>query len=154
MINKHSRDSSRTRSRKRRECIVRRTCYAVVALMMITAGSLVWRHQKSIEISRLSNASANGKDTWQSPVPATSKPANTVKKRSMVTSIIFGEREVLPLNSRGEYVAGGEAVFVPDSVPPVGRGSYGLKKRYPASIQGAKFVDSKTKEADKAPLTR
>lgn len=113
MINKHSRESARTRARKLRESVIRGILGSIATLIVASAAFWFWHHGINPNRGRGSASSELATDLPSSN--NNSKWSEDVKSRTVVASVIFGEHDVISLNANGENVSAGELSFTKDA---------------------------------------
>jgi hypothetical protein len=132
----YSRETSKTRARRRLGRIVRIMSFVAVIAMLATAGAFAW-HQRLAEREKRASASWHSvKETQRSEAndleivvpsaeaPATASAADTTvaaaprsigpsfKNRSGVASLFFSERELVPLDINGQRLSKQEELFI------------------------------------------
>lgn len=156
MDNKYSRESPRVIMLKKRDSLIRRICYSILALMLASAGAAAWRHQKRLELYGYQTPMSAPVEFSSSPGAYVAGASRAIKTRSVVTSMFFGEREISALNSKGEYIPGGAAVFASNLSPASEREVLDLRLKFlPTNLRiGAdsyNFNISRYTEAGKEP---
>jgi hypothetical protein len=134
----YSRETSKTRARRRLGRIVRIISFVAVIAILATAGAFAW-HQRLAEREMRASASWHSlKETPRSdvndleivvpsaeaptpaPAPATAATVAaaprsvgpSLKNRSGVTSLFFSERELVPLDINGQRLSKQEELFI------------------------------------------
>jgi hypothetical protein len=147
MINKHSRESARTRARKQRESIIRGILASIATLIVASAAFWFWRHGLNPNRGR---GSATSELATQLPSSNNnSKWSEDVKSRTVVASVIFGEHDVIPLNANGENVSDTQLSFTKDaSVPPEPQTPNSEKEGEPVSSDAGSMARKGSQEPD------
>jgi hypothetical protein len=131
----YSRETSKTRARRRLGRIVRIVSFIAVIAFLATVGAFAW-HQRMAEREKRASASWHSiKETPRSefneleiivqstppPTAAAAAPRSvgpSLKNRSGVASILFSERELVPLDINGRRMSKQEELFIREiSIP-------------------------------------
>jgi hypothetical protein len=109
----YSRESSRTRARKRLERIIRTTFYLLPIVPLATLGWFLWKRDAQPRMSSVPESPASQSELAAKVASSGSPSAADFKARTTASAVMFLDRQVIQVNARGEFVPDSEAVFAP-----------------------------------------